>query len=1302
MDAEPSRASRISSLPEHVQQRLRNRLAGRVRRRTIEPAHRDGVLPLSFAQQRLWFLEEFHPRGTGNNSGVSLRLTGELDADALRSALEALVTRHESLRTTFDTVDGVGRQIVHPSLELPFELIDLSGTPEDTRTAEGERLLTARMAEPYDLRTGPLVGALLVRLSGDEHLFLLSMHHIVTDGASVEVVLRELQALYAAARQGDVTAAAVPELPVQYPDFAVWQRERLTGDALAGHVAYWRDKLDGLQPLELPTDRPRPAVRTGAGAAHTFELPADVTAALRELSRTHGASLFVVLTALVQLLTARYSNQDDIAVGTAVPGRDRAELEDLVGFFINILALRSHVDENVPFSRFLADVRETVLEALDHQDVPFERLVELLAPERDTSRTPLVQSLVVLQNTPAESLNFAHLRAERLPLNRAAAQYDISWEFTEEADTLACAVEYSTDLFDAHTAAQLARHFVTLARAAGSDPERPLHDVPLLDDDERHRLLTEANATARPDLPARSTITGVFAAQAARTPEATALVAGGTALTYRELDERSSRLAHHLAELGVRQEDRVAVCLSRTADLVVALLAVLKAGAAYLPADPTLPGERIGYMLSDSGVRVAVTEDAHTSLFTGSDVTTLVAVDTQRAAISRRPAQAPPVALSPDSAAYVIYTSGSTGRPKGVVGLHGGLVSRWAWFADTYPQWSSSVVCAKSAVSFLDSATEIFGTLLHGGTVVLADDETAKDPAALVRLVTEHRVERMTLVPSLLSVILDEADPRDVGSCTCWISSGEPLTRALADRFRQRLPHATLLNLYGSSEVSADSLAWQADGGDIRAGTPIWNNQAYVLDRRLRPVPAGVPGELYIAGTGLARGYAGRPALTAERFVPSPFTPSERLFRTGDLARWTADGTLELLGRADDQVKVRGFRIEPGEVEAALRAHPAVSESAVAAREDPNGSARLVGYVVPAPDQDAPDAPALRAHVRDTLPSYMVPSAFVTMDRLPLTTSGKLDRRALPAPQWHETADYVAPRTATEEALAAIWTEVLGAERIGAEDDFFDLGGHSLLATRVISRIRTALGAELSLRVLFEAPRLADVAAAVDRTTGTPATDSAPLVRVARDGALPLSFAQERLWFLDDFAPGAGEYNVFATLRLTGALDVAALRAAVNGLVARHEALRTTFDSYDGQGVQVVHEMLDVPVRLVEPAPDHVEEALRREAMTPFDLRTGPLMRVLVVRESVSEHVLVLSLHHIVTDGWSMGVVTRELSALYAAAVRGEEAVLPGLPVQYGDYAVWQRERLAGDALEGQLGYWRGQLAGLEPLELPT
>nr|WP_147484278.1 non-ribosomal peptide synthetase [Streptomyces albidoflavus] len=1327
MDAASSREARISSLPEHVQEKLRNRLAGRGRgRNAIARADRESPLPLSFAQQRLWFMEEYEQGSAENNSGLSLRLTGALDVPALRAALNAVVARHEALRTTFTAVEGVARQTVRPPAPVPFRYLDLTAEHATEEAAETacDLLFATELAAPYDLENGPLVRALLVRTgagsaeegaAGGTYRFLLGMHHIVTDGASMEIVLRELGAGYAAALHPERAAARPAPLAVQYADFAAWQRARFAGDALDRHAAYWQEQLTGIQPLELPTDRPRTAAAGDAGAVHTFDLPEEVADGLRALGRERGASLFVTLTALTQLLLARRSGQDDIAVGTAVPGRERAEVEPLVGFFVNILVLRSRLDAGLPFTAYLDQVRETVLAAFDHQDVPFERLVELVAPERDTSRTPLVQSMVVLQNTPAEPAAFEGLRVERGQLARASSPYEVSWEFVEGAaqdggGPLHCAIEYRTALFDAATVERMGRHFAALARAVVTDPAVRLDEAAPVAGAELAGLLADGSGADRPEA-AEGSIPGRFAEQAARTPDAPALTSGDEQLTYAALDARANQLAHHLIASGVRPEDPVAVCLPRTTDLVVAALAVLKAGGVHLPVDPALPRERVAWMLAESRVRTVVTTDTLAGLVTapgtpGEEAPAVVRVDLVRERTAALPRTAPQVALTGAHAAYVIHTSGSTGRPKAVLGLHGGLLSRWAWFADRYPEERDAVVLAKSSVGFLDSVTELLGTLVHGGHVVLAPDEAVKDPFALAELVRRHRVRRLTLVPSLLAVLLDETDPAALASCTTWVSSGEPLSRPLAARFRAKLPHARLLNLYGSSEISADSLAWEADGGDVRVGTPLWNTHVRVLDARLAPVPAGVPGELYVAGAGVARGYTNRPGHTAERFVADPFGSGARLFRTGDLVRWAADGTLEHLGRADDQVKVRGFRIEPGEIEAALRAHPDVADAAAAVREDAEGTARIAGYLVPAPGRTLPTARDLRELVRRSLPDYMVPAAFVALDALPATASGKLDRRALPTPVWSESAAYVAPAPGTQTALAAVWAEVLGVERVGAEDDFFALGGHSLLATRVISRVRTGLGAHLAVRDLFDAPRLADLAEAVDRArTAAPEDGPAqPLLPVPREGRLPLSFAQERLWFLDDFAPGATEYHVSGTLRLTGTVDHGALGAAVAGLVARHEALRTTFATVEGQGTQVIHPTVEVPVRTATAASDaELDALLRAETAVPFDLRTGPLLRVLLVATPEPDtHTLLLVIHHIVTDGWSMGIITRELSALYTAAVHGEPASLPELPVQYPDFAVRQRERMTSQALEERIGYWRERLAGLEPLELPT
>ncbi|MFJ9619623.1 amino acid adenylation domain-containing protein [Streptomyces noursei] len=1343
MDAAASRESWIQSLPEHLRDRMRSRLAGdagdgRVGR--IVPVGRDRDLPLSFAQQRLWFLDEFEPGSAEYNSCTSLRLTGELYVPALELALTALVARHESLRTTFDAVDGQGRQIVGEPFPVVVPVAQVPRAPREDRDAIVRSLLRAEVARPFDLRTGPLLRGLLLRLDEREHILALTLHHIVTDGWSMGIIGRELSALYdAALRPGAATVPAVLEraglapLPLQYADFAVWQRERLSGAELDRQLAYWTGKLDGVAPLELPTDRPRPAVRTSAGAQHLFSLSPGTTERLAKVARERGATLFMAVTALSQLVLARYSGQHDIAVGTSVSGRDRGEVEGLVGFFVNTLVLRAEVDEARSFGDFLDSVRETVLEAFAHAEVPFERVVDAVVTDRDLSRPPLVQAMVSLQNTPAEPLRLSGLTLEEYIFAREQSLFDIDFDFWERDGGLLGAVQYNPDLFDAATVERLCAHLRTLAERLTDEPGRPMDRVPMLTEEEEHRLLVDWSG-ARHELPA-TTLPAVYEEQAARTPDATALVCNAVALTFRELEERANRLAHHLLSRSVGPEDLVALALPRTEDMVIGILAVLKAGAAYVPVDPDLPRDRVEFMLADAAPALVVVagEDTAARLGVPPSVPVLdLTGASARALLAACPGTAPTDAdrrtpLRPAHPAHLIYTSGSTGRPKGVLTDHAGLLNLYRNHEAEFIRPAARAAggrrfkAALTAVFSFDTSWEGLLWMVAGHQLHVIDDEVRRDPEAIVGYVRKERIDLLDLTPTyaeqvLAAGLLTGDDHRPA----VLMLGGEAVGEALWQQLRDA-PDTVGYNFYGPTEATVDTL-WCALADSPRpvVGRPVHNTGIRVLDRRLRPVPVGVAGELHLTGPQLARGYLGRAALTAERFVADPYgEPGTRMYRTGDLVRWTADGVIEYLGRTDDQVKVRGFRIELGEIETALAAHPDVAQSVVVAREGRAGGKQLIGYVVPDPGATAPDTAELRELLSRTLPDYMVPTVVVALDALPMTSSRKVDRKALPAPDpalFASAAARVAPRNTLEETLAGIWMQVLRLDGVGVTDNFFELGGNSILSIQVISRVRKTFGIELSARALFDRPTIAGFAEQVAAGRATARTGR--ITPADRDRALPLSFAQARMWFLDEFEPGNAAYNAGGVLRLTGPLDTGALAAALSALVRRHEVLRTTFDTVDGEAVQRIGEPYDVAVPLAEltasdPAAREAElqDILRAEIAVPFDLRTGPLLRALLVRAADDAHALAVTLHHIVTDGWSMGVVARELGALYDAALECgsrdaaevlHHAGLAPLAVQYADYAVWQRDHLTGAELTRQLDFWKGKLDGVAPLELPT
>ncbi|HET6230013.1 MAG TPA: amino acid adenylation domain-containing protein [Longimicrobiaceae bacterium] len=1318
----------------------------------IVPVPRDKPLPLSFAQERLWFVDRLVPGSSAYNVPVVLPVPGA-DAATLERVLGEIVRRHEALRTTFRVVDGTEVQEIAPAGGFALAVVDLTGVSGDEKHARASAAVGEESARPFDLEAGPLFRATLVRLSDAEQVLVLVMHHIVSDGWSMTVLTDEINALYAAFAEG--RPSPLPELPVQYADFAVWQREWLSGEVLDTQLGYWKRQLAGAPPvLELPADRPRPPVQSFRGATQRVALSRAATAALAELTRREGATLFMALLAAFDVLLARYAGTQDVVVGSPIAGRNRAEIEGLIGFFVNNLVLRTDLSGDPSFRELVGRVRETTLGAYAHQDLPFEKLVEEIGVERSLSHSPVFQVMFALQTTGAapvappmsEDADEATTSAESVdaatasddaPAPGGTAKFDLTLNLTETPGGLAGGFEYSTDLFDAATARRMARHFAALVEAAVASPDVPVSRLPMLAAGEREQVLGAWNDTARgyaTDL----RIHDLFQAQAARTPAATALVHGAHALTYAQLNARANQLARHLQTLGVGPESLVAVCMERTPEMIVALLAVLKAGGAYVPVDANYPADRIAYMLEDSGAAVVLTQ-AFVARHLPPTAAPVVKVDADWPEIAKLPEGDLSVDVKPGNAAYAIYTSGSTGRPKGVQIEHRSTVTLLHWLKENVPDDERASVLGSTSISFDVSIAEIFGTLCWGGKLVLVENALA-----LSGLPPEHRVRLASMVPSAAAELLRMgAIPASIRALNL---GGEPLPNALAQDL-YALGHVDkVLNLYGPTEDTTYSTFSVVDRGGqkVYVGRPVANTQAYVVDANLQPVPVGVPGELYLAGSGLARGYLNRPGLTAERFIPNPFStePGARMYRVGDLVRYLADGTIEYLGRLDHQVKIRGFRIELGEVEAALAAHPAVEDAAVIAREDVPGDRRLVAYVVAGPGAVL-EVAELRGYLRGALPDYMVPSAFVGLAALPLTPNGKVDRRALPAPD-HAGSDatYVAPRTPAEEKMAGVWADLLGVQRVGVQDNFFELGGHSLVATRLVSRLREAFGVEVPLRVVFEAPTVAEMTAHVAGLSAAAAQHPAApkLGRVSRDarrqtlgageempsapvrtapaagpspqprsGPPPLSFAQERLWFVDRLSAAGAAYNIPLILPSRG-LDPEIIRRSVAELVARHETLRTRFGTLDGRPVQVISEPggFELPVIDLRHVPEAEKQAAVRLAVAEqtqpaFDLERGPVFRGALILATDTDHVLALCMHHIVSDGWSIRVLTRELDILYRAFESGQPNPLPPLPLQYADFAIWQRAWLTGAELERQLAYWREHLAGIpEVLELPT
>ncbi|MFE2282281.1 amino acid adenylation domain-containing protein [Streptomyces sp. NPDC059454] len=1261
------------------------------RARMTRAAVRPERVPLSFAQRRLWFLDRFEGPSATYNVPAALRLTGDLDRTALEAALADVVARHEPLRTVFgEDTDGPYQRILPVDLGRP----GLDVTP----VADASRLdaeLCAAARDTFDLERELPFRARLFELAEQDHVLLLTVHHIAGDGWSMGPLSRDLTAAYAARCAG--VAPAWTELPVQYADFTLWQREVLGSEedpdsALTGQVEFWREALTGLpEELDLPRDRTRPATPSYRGDFVEFEVPAQVHERLVSLARESGASVFMVVQSALATLLSRLGAGTDIPIGTPIAGRTDGAVEDLVGFFVNTLVLRTDLSGNPSFRELVGRVKEFDLAAYAHQDVPFERLVEVLNPERSMARHPLFQTMLTWNDgtllgadaTAGQSL--PGLTVTGHSVGTGSAKFDLSFalqERTGDGGGLHGALGFSTDLHDRDSAARIAQRFVRVLAAVVAEPDLPVSRADVMTDAERGTVLERWNDTAR--LVPGVALPQLFEARAALAPEATAVVCGDRELSYAELNARANRLARLLVRHGAGPEQRVAVRLPRSTDLVTVLLAVLKSGAAYVPLDPDFPDERIAYMIDDARPVLVVDEE----WLAAADLTGLDTADL------------PPVPVA--SAAYVIYTSGSTGRPKGVVVGHAALANFLQDLGERCALTPDERLLAVTTVGFDIAALELYVPLLAGAAVVLADRDTVRDPRALAELIDGAGISVVQATPSLWHAIVDEHATALSGVRV--LVGGEALP---ADLAASLVRHAhSVTNVYGPTETTIWSTAGAVDTDSARRGSigrPIANTRVYVLDAALRPVPAGVAGELYITGAGLARGYLDRPGLTAERFVADPYgAPGTRMYRTGDLVRWSADGELEYLGRVDHQVKVRGYRIEPGEIEAVLLAHESVTRAAVLVREDTPGDRRLVAYVT-----GTADPAALREHATRQLPEYMVPSAFMTLDALPLTPNGKLDRRALPVPDSAARPTGRAPRSPREEILCGLFAEVLGVERVGIDDGFFDLGGHSLLATRLVSRIRATLDVELSVRQLFERPTVARLGAVLDTASG-PAR--LPLTRAERPARIPLSYAQQRLWLLNRLEGPSPTYNMPTALRLDGPLDREALTAALHDLVVRHEALRTLF-AEDGQGAhQVVlpSEAAHPELHTVPTDEDGLTDALTSTARYAFDLAAELPLRTWLFELGPEQHVLLVLVHHIAGDGWSAGPLARDLTGAYAARSAGTAPAWSELPVQYADFTLWQREVLGaeddpGSVLARQISFWREALAELpEELALPA
>ncbi|HVR98125.1 MAG TPA: amino acid adenylation domain-containing protein [Thermoanaerobaculia bacterium] len=1278
----------------------------------------DSAPPLSFSQERLWFLEQLEPGTGGNNIPAILELRGATDVPALERALAAVGDRHEALRTTFAVVDGQPVQVITPTLELCLPVVDLSGLDDAVAEATATTLAQAESWRPFDLERGPLFRATLVRAAGRRHLLLLAMHHIVSDGWSLGVLVREVAALYEAfAARRPSSPPVLPPLALQYGDFCRWQRRWLQGEVLESHLAFWRRELGGSRPvLELPSDRPRPAVRSSRGAILYRELPPALVAAADRLAAAGGATRFMTLAAGFLALLHRLSGQSDLRLGTFIANRNRSEVEPLIGFFVNNLVLRAEVDRRAGFRRLLDGVRETTLAAYAHQDLPFEALLQELAPERSLSHTPLFQAMFVLQNAPMPPLALPELEIRLLPLDNARSNFDLTLWVEPRQQGLTAALQYSLDLFDPPTAGRMVEQLLRLLAGAAQEPERLVGDLPLLAPAEVHQTLHEWNDTWE-DRTGEACVHELLASRAATAPDAVAVADEETSLSYGELNRRANRLAHHLRALGVGPESRVGLLAERSPEMVVGLLGILKAGGAYLPLDPRSPGERLSYMMADAGAGVLVAQERLAAAVTTEAQRILLEDSAGTAAAESDPAGAPDL----DGLAYLIYTSGSTGRPKAVAVRHGSLANYTRAAVRRYAMAPEDRVLQFAAISFDASAEEIYPALVTGATLVLRSDRMLGSPAEFLETCGRWGITVLDLPTAYWHELTASLGSQDAlpAALRLTILGGE---RALVERAARWLEvsplGSRLFNTYGPTEgtivaTQSDLTALAGPGlpRELPIGRAVRNARALVLDREMRPVPPGARGELHLGGAGLARGYLGRPEMTAERFVPDPFAavPGERLYKTGDLVRLLPTGDLEFAGRTDNQVKLRGYRVELGEIETVLVEHPAVRGAVVLLRQDDSGERYLAAWVACDPAA-APSAAELRELLKGRLPEYMVPTAVTVMEALPLNASGKVEVRALPEPDRSSAGErdgYVAPGTPTEEVLAGLWEQVLNVARVGIHDSFFELGGYSLLATKIVARVRETFSVELPLSAVFETSTVAEMARRIDEASRA---EMPPIERVPRDIELPLSFSQERIWFLGQLDPGIHAYHVPRATRLVGAFRPELLERAYTELIRRHEILRTTFPAVDGRPVQRIHpprpltlpliDLTALPEAMAEPL---VERLVLEDGSRLFDVEAGPLLRVVLVRLSARHHVVIQTEHHLVHDGWAETVLMRDLLAFYSAFLEGREPDLPELPIQFADFAWWQRQWLSGEVLEGQLSYWRRQLADAPALlELPT
>jgi len=1291
------------------------------------PRHVIGEHPLSYGQQALWLAYLLDPEGSSYNISYAVHFAGEVDTAALRRACQALVYSHASLRTTYAVRDGKPVQLIREHQTVDFECVDVSDVkdPElQTLCAEADR--------PFDLEGGEVLRIKLFTRSAREHFLLLTVHHIACDFWSLDLLASELRVRYEMEINETKATVLPPEL--NYTDFTYWQADMLAGSEAERLESYWSKQLEGELPvLNLPVDCSQPAAQSYKGASYRFELREQLRRGLADFARQEGSTLYTTLLACFYVLLHRHSGQEDIIIGSPTSGRSRPEFRDIVGNLVNPVALRARLDGAADFRSFLQDVRATVINALAHQDYPFSLIAEKLQPERDLSLSPLFQVVFAWeQPRQLQEAEIARSKTDKLvPTSGTAravqmkdlfwrqggAPYDLMLLALEERASLSLTFQYRTALFDESRIRLMAEHFQNLIAGVVANPSLKLYELPMIGKEEHQQLVVDWNQT-QAEYAREECLHALFAKQAERTPDAVAITDAAQQMTYAELDRRSNQLAHYLRRLGVGPGAVAGLYLRRGPELLEAILAVMKAGGAYLPIDTALPPERVRVTVEDSKALLVISAKREAVALGSVDVPS-VALDVQRPQIASEPAEPLTIEVTGDNVAYVMYTSGSTGKPKGVMVPHRGVVNLLTDFERRQPLDVGDACSAWTTIGFDVSVYEIFSALLAGGTLRFVPDSIRIHGADFLDWLERCKIQSAYVPPFVLVDLAERLKAATLRLALKRLLVGvEPIKEQTLTEIVAHLPGLKIINGYGPTEASVCATLFDVNGDNARPGNtpigrPVQNMQVYLLDDHLNPVQVGTPAQLYIGGEGLALGYLGQPELTADRFVPCPFVfePGARMYKSGDLARHLPDGNVEFLGRLDQQIKIRGVRIEPGEIETVLNQSPAVHDSVILAA-DARGEKYLVAYVVPSQEHRATPS-ELRRYLQGKLPGFMTPSAFVILESLPQTRHGKIDRRNLPAPLEHDfvhAESFVAPRTPVEELLVGIWQEVLGIEHVGVDDDFFDLGGHSLLATQITSRIHQAFKVQIPLPSFFETPNVCGLAGKIESAICSVRDFEMPAIqRASRDNGLPLSFAQRRLWFLEQMEPGTPLYNIPFAMRLDGPLNIHALEQGASEIIKRHESLRTGFKGEE-EPLQFICPAKQLRLRLVDLS-DLSEERqaqvssklIREENKRPFDLTQPPLIRFHLLRHSPTKHLLLLSLHHLAADGWSVRLLLSELGEFYEASLASRSPDLLEPRLQYADYAAWQQEAFAPKALDRQSDYWREQLAGAPPLlELPA